>query len=150
MSVALDNAPVTGKGSLPAGVTVAGTTLTTDSGLSTKLNITGPSLRHRGLAEGQSLYSNGELRKITGFYENGDILIDTPFTVDLSGDDVVRVKNGSLIEVSWLNDSATLIGKVNGNDVLPKKGSSMRSHKGVDAISYDTNGATFLVTTTEV
>ena len=143
------NPTVTGKGSIPAGVGISGTTLDTHATLKTRIEVTGPQVQNKTVLIGNYIYSEGEVREVMGFFPNGDISIKTAFTSDLSASDLVVVKNGQYFVVSVNNISTTITGTINGDTILPGVGYKFEQLKGLKPITYDTDGASFLVAITQ-
>lgn len=143
------NPTVTGKGSIPEAVTVAGTTLDTHATLKTKILLTGDQVINKKLLIGEYLYSNAEVREVVNFYPEGSIEIKSPFTVDLVASPLDKVRSGGFFRASVYNDDELIIGFINGVAADPKHGYEFEQLKGIDPITYDTNGANFLVATTQ-
>lgn len=143
------NPTVTGKGSIPAAVTIAGTTLDTHATLLTRLIITGDQLNRKSLYIGDSLYSAGELRKVVNFYPNGDIQIDEAFTTPLVAHIVAKVLNCSLKSFAVLNLGGA-DGVVDGDPLEDGLGVEFENIlKGLDAVAYDAGVINFKITTTK-
>jgi len=143
------NPTVNGKGCIPEPVLIEDTTLDTHATLKTKILITGKQLANKTLLMGNYLYSDGEVRKVMAFYEDGSIEIESPFTVDLAASPVEKVRSGYYFIVSVHNHDDLLTGTLNGDPCIPHVTYEFEQRKGLDPIPYDTNGGNWLVATTQ-
>lgn len=148
MSAASKRITVTGIGTIPEGTGLVGSTFTTDPTLDTKINVSGTQVKFKSLYEGDSFFASNEMRKVKGFYDDGSILVDSAFSAPLAAVTGERVPNGRFTEISYINDDLAITGTIDGSDVLPKNGDTIRSLKGIDAMIYNTNSGNFIISTT--
>ncbi len=144
-----NNNLVTGNGTLPASKNLGGS-ITTHIDNPLKISVTG--VKTVGIVrEGNSIFANNELRRVQSIFPNGDLLIATPFSIQLVDEELKLVENGRFKEISVFNNSDNITGSVNGNPCPPKIGFRWKEkdNEGLDAIYFDTNGADFLISTTE-
>lgn len=136
-----------GIGTIPEPINLTGIKVDTDTNYTKRLIVSGGTVKNKLIYEGDSIFSVNELRKITGFYENGDILLDSAFTVDLVNADLNRVRKNQFQEVAVLNDHNNIIGTLDGESLLPKKGLEYRNKSGLDPMVFNANTGLFKIST---
>jgi len=137
----------TGVGTIPEAVSIVGITIDTDLANTVRLIVIGGQVKNKTIYEGSYIFASNQLRKVVGFFPNGDILIDSPFPNPLLSVDLKRVKRNVFKEVSVINKSTTITGQFNNEDLLPRDGLEFRDEAGLSPILYNANSGLFKITT---
>jgi len=116
----------------------------------------GPAKLPPELQIGSYVFANGHIRKVQGFYPNETAFrIDEPFPFTLTFNPLLMLRPGRFRKISVFNASSSVTGVIQDGAYIdrpipPRTGFEWKHPQGLEPLVVNTQGADFIIVTTEV